>query len=59
MSIENLDYRSLYVGVPLEALPTAGDVSEVMAELFDFCAGSLFADGFESGNYVRWSSSVP
>ncbi|RLE26897.1 MAG: hypothetical protein DRJ61_18010, partial [Acidobacteria bacterium] len=59
VSVENLGYRSLYVGVPLEALPTTEDVSEVLGEFFVFCSGSLFADGFESGNLSGWANSVP
>jgi hypothetical protein len=53
ISREHAGSRTVYVGTPIEALPTAGDVESVLGELFDFCDG-VFADGFESGDDSLW-----
>jgi len=60
VTVETQSYRSLFLGVPLlETLPSATDGTAVLERFFQFCSGTLFADGFESGTLSEWSSSVP
>ena len=51
-------YRTVFLGFPLEALPTIQDREAVLAAAFEACS-AVFSDGFESGDVYRWSTWVP
>lgn len=51
-------FRTVFLGFPLEALPSDGDRQDVLIAAFLACT-QLFSDGFESGDVSRWSSWVP
>ncbi|MEN8164008.1 MAG: hypothetical protein ABFS37_07760 [Acidobacteriota bacterium] len=55
-----LGSAAFYFGFPLEALPTQGDLMDVIARAMTFCGEpAFFADGFESGDTSAWSVSMP
>jgi hypothetical protein len=51
VQVDNGLFRTLFLGFPLETLPTPGDRQAVLGKFLDFCAipraSLIFINGFE------------